>query len=167
MLAGMLPAEGVDHEDIEVDVQDSHGYEEQDFGRQNFNQLMRNRKGDDRSGKKAYQEQEEDDEAELQGFGYNQNGDEDEVSLDIQDAIAEELGSSQRKKRHYAEEHDQHNLDDEINREIAEIVAEDQDEDDHQDEEIAIQDNEEDGIEEISPHLMAVAQQMGLELDPE
>ena len=39
------------------------------------------------SGKKQYEEEDEED-GDLQDFGYNQNADEDEVSLDIQDAIA-------------------------------------------------------------------------------
>lgn len=70
----------------------------------------------------------------------------------------------------YDDEQDsQQDLDDEINREIADIVAEDQH--DHQNRnEMAIQDNdedEEDGDDQISPNLIAMAQQLGYELNPE
>lgn len=62
--------------------------------------MQRRQKGS--SGKKQLQDQLDDDgedEADLNQFGYNQNGDDDEVSLDMQDAIAnaEEATSSQRK----------------------------------------------------------------------
>jgi hypothetical protein len=45
----MLPADGIlDHDEIEVDVQDSQGYDGE-FNQEQFNQLMqRNRRGDDR-----------------------------------------------------------------------------------------------------------------------
>lgn len=54
-------------------------------------------------------------------------------------------------------------MDDEINREIAEIVAEDQ----QQDNEMEIHEEEDEGMQEIPPNLIAIAQQMGVDLDPE
>lgn len=74
--------------------------------------MQRNRRGDDRgnqrqgSNKKgvAHYQHEDEEDGDLQGFGYNQNAEDDEVSLDIHDAIAtaEELNSSQQRRHGHA-----------------------------------------------------------------